>query len=189
MSGLADTGAIDHSAMYISYNNVGTVNLDVNGNSLTCTFVQSGGATPDNFTILKQGAADTDNDGIPDEYEIANGLNRYVNDAGANDKDGDGTTNLSEFVFGQFASIPDQYGWTTTTDPLTGNVTVSFPTIVGRTYRVLYSQTLLGWMDGSGIITGDGTPKNWTDEGSTTGTAPAVTPKRFYRVTASTVDP
>ena len=92
-------------------------------------------------------------------------------------------------MFGQFASIPDQYGWTTTTDPLTGNVTVSFPTIVGRTYRVLYSQTLLGWMDGSGIVTGDGTPKNWTDDGSTTGTAPAVTPKRFYRVTASTVDP
>lgn len=55
MSGLADTGAIDHSAMYVSYNNIGTVNLDVNGNSLTCTFVQSGGATPDNFTITKQG--------------------------------------------------------------------------------------------------------------------------------------
>ena len=189
MSGLADTGTIDHSAMYISYNNVGTVNLDVNGNSLTCTFIQSGGATPDNFTIIKQGAADTDQDGIPDEYEIANGLNRYVNDAGLNDKDGDGTTNLSEFIFGQFASIPDRYGWTTTTDPLTGNVTVSFPTLAGRTYQVLHTQTLLGWLDGSGIITGDGTTKSWTDDGSTTGTAPAVTQKRFYRVKASTVEP
>jgi hypothetical protein len=189
MSGLADTGAIDHSAMYISYNNVGTVNLDVNGNSLTCTFVQSGGATPDNFTITKQGAADTDLDGIPDEYEIANGLNRYVNDSGTTDTDGDGTTNMSEFIFGQSANIPDHYGWTTTTDPLTRNVTVTFPTLVGRTYRVLYSHSLIGWLDGSGVVTGDGTTKSWTDNGTTTGSAPAVTPKRFYRVTASTVDP
>ena len=67
--------------MYVSYNNVGTVNLDVNGNSLSCTFVQSGGATPDNFTITKQGAADTDGDGITDAFEIANGLDRYADDA------------------------------------------------------------------------------------------------------------
>jgi hypothetical protein len=56
MSGLADAGSINHAAMYVSYNQVGTVNLDVNGNSLTCTFIQSGGATPDNFTIIKQGS-------------------------------------------------------------------------------------------------------------------------------------
>ena len=189
MSGLADAGAIDHPVMHICYNSVGTVNLDVNGNTLTSTFVQSGGATPDNFTITKQGAADTDHDGIPDEYEIANGLNRYVNDAGTTDTDGDGTTNMSEFILGQSANVPDQYGWTTTTDPFTGNVTVNFPTLAGRTYRVLYSQSLIGWMDGSGVVTGDGTTKNWTDDGTSTGTAPAVTPKRFYRVMASTVDP
>jgi hypothetical protein len=106
MSGLADAGSIDHSAMYVSYNNVGTVNLDVNGNSLTCTFVQSGGATPDNFTITKQGAADTDGDGISDAYEIANGLNRYVNDA-SSDKDMDGLSNFLEFAFGLNASVND----------------------------------------------------------------------------------
>ena len=106
MSGLADTGTIDHSAMYVSYNNVGTVNLDVNGNSLTCTFVQSGGATPDNFTIIKQGAADTDGDGITDAYEIANGLNRYADDAGAN-PDSDGLSNFLEFAFGLNPNLND----------------------------------------------------------------------------------
>ena len=106
MSGLADTGAIDHSAMYVSYNNVGTVNLDVNGNSLTCTFVQSGGDTPDNFTINKQGAADSDDDGISDAYEIANGLSRYTNDA-ADSTDSDGLSNFLEFAFGLNPNVHD----------------------------------------------------------------------------------
>ncbi|MBC8125670.1 MAG: metallophosphoesterase, partial [Gloeobacteraceae cyanobacterium ES-bin-144] len=106
MSGLADTGAINHSAMYISYNNVGTVNLDVNGNSLTCTFVQSGGATPDNFTITKQGAADTDADGISDAFEIANNLNRYGSDA-ATGTDSDGLSNFLEFAFGLNPNVND----------------------------------------------------------------------------------
>ena len=106
MSGLADAGAIDHTAMYISYNNVGTVNLDVNGNSLTCTFVQSGGATPDNFTITKQGAADTDADGISDAYEIANNLNRYGSDS-ATGTDTDGISNFLEFAFGLNPNVND----------------------------------------------------------------------------------
>ena len=106
MSGLADAGSINHSAMYICYNSVGTVNLDVNGNTLTSTFVQSGGATPDNFTITKQGAADTDRDGVSDEYEIANGMNRYSNDATV-DKDSDGTNNFTEYAFGMNAAVGD----------------------------------------------------------------------------------
>jgi hypothetical protein len=106
MSGLADTGAIDHSAMYVSYNNVGTVNLDVNGNSLTCTFVQSGGATPDNFTITKQGEADTDGDGMSDAYEIANGLSRYTEDAATN-TDSDSLSNFLEFAFGLNPNLND----------------------------------------------------------------------------------
>jgi hypothetical protein len=106
MSGLKGAEAIDHSAMYVSYNNVGTVNLDVNGNSLTCTFVQSGGATPDNFTITKQGAGDSDGDGMSDAYEIANGLSRYTNDA-ADGSDSDGLSNFLEFAFGLNPNVND----------------------------------------------------------------------------------
>ncbi len=99
MSGLADAGSINHAAMYISYNTVGTVNIDISGNTLKATYVQSGGATPDNYTIIKEGAADTDGDGIPDAYEMANGLNRYSNDASAT-QDGDGVSNFLQFAFG-----------------------------------------------------------------------------------------
>ncbi|MEO5913677.1 MAG: metallophosphoesterase [Luteolibacter sp.] len=35
--------SIDHPAMCVSYNQLGTVNLDVNGNTLKATFVQAGG--------------------------------------------------------------------------------------------------------------------------------------------------
>lgn len=106
MSGLADAGSINHSAMYISYNTVGTVNLDINGTTLKATFVQSGGTTPDNFTIIKKGAADTDGDGIPDAYEIANGLNRYANDASTN-SDTDSLSNFLQFAFGLNPAIAD----------------------------------------------------------------------------------
>jgi hypothetical protein len=57
MSGQADGGSLNHSAMYISYNSVGTVNLDINGDTLSATFIQSDGTAPDNYTIVKQGGS------------------------------------------------------------------------------------------------------------------------------------
>lgn len=100
MSGQADGGPINHSAMYISYSQVGTVNLDINGNTLVATFIQSDGSAPDNYTIIKQGAADSDGDGLTDEYELANGLNRNSATDSSGDNDGDGLNNLVEFAFG-----------------------------------------------------------------------------------------
>lgn len=100
MSGQADGGSINHSAMYISYSQVGTVNLDINGNTLVATFIQSDGSAPDNYTIIKAGAADSDGDGLTDEFELANGLNRNSATDSNGDTDGDGLNNLVEFAFG-----------------------------------------------------------------------------------------
>lgn len=52
---------------------------------------------------------DTDRDGIPNVYEIANGLNPNVNDASL-DLDGDGLSNLKEFQLGTKANNPDTDG-------------------------------------------------------------------------------
>ena len=50
--------------------------------------------------------ADTDGDGMPDTFEVENGLNPNVNDA-ALDKDGDGLTNLQDFQRGTRADTAD----------------------------------------------------------------------------------
>jgi YD repeat-containing protein len=52
---------------------------------------------------------DDDNDGMPDIYEIANGLLPLVNDADG-DLDGDGLTNLQEFLLGTAANNADTDG-------------------------------------------------------------------------------
>jgi pectate lyase len=43
---------------------------------------------------------DTDNDGIPDSFEISNGLNHLDSDDGNLDKDNDGYTNIEEYLNG-----------------------------------------------------------------------------------------
>ncbi|MGJ8642483.1 MAG: metallophosphoesterase [Luteolibacter sp.] len=80
-AGKKSGGKLNHPAMFVSLNQLGSLVLDINGPRLDATFVQADGkpvgskfTTPDTFTILKKGKADTDKDGIPDEYEILNGL-------------------------------------------------------------------------------------------------------------------
>jgi len=49
-------------------------------------------------SAVKSQAIDTDGDGMPDFWEIDNGLNPNVNDA-LNDNDGDGLTNIQEYQY------------------------------------------------------------------------------------------
>ena len=53
----------------------------------------------DNDALCNTLDTDDDNDGIPDSYEIANGLNLLVNDS-FGDLDSDGLTNLEEYLLG-----------------------------------------------------------------------------------------
>ncbi len=52
---------------------------------------------------------DMDSDGLPDDWELANGLNISANDRGS-DHDGDGLSNLEEFNLGTLPSDPDSDG-------------------------------------------------------------------------------
>ncbi|MGE0087555.1 MAG: DUF1566 domain-containing protein [Desulfococcaceae bacterium] len=72
--------------------------------------------TPENGTALTAVSGipitiinDADNDGLPDTWETANGLNPAVNDA-ASDKDGDGLSNLQEYEKGTKANAADTDG-------------------------------------------------------------------------------
>jgi len=54
------------------------------------------------WPVLKSGTAltDTDRDGMPDDWEIAHGLNPSDSSDGAKDTDGDGYTNVEEYLNG-----------------------------------------------------------------------------------------
>ncbi|SKB01648.1 Calcineurin-like phosphoesterase [Prosthecobacter debontii] len=182
-SGKISGGSLNHPAMYLSLNNLGSLVLDIQGNRLDATFIRENGSTPDSFTILKQGAADSDQDGISDEYEIAHGLDRKDAGDALLDSDKDGLTNLEEYLFGLKSEVSDRYMWSTTQDEVTGNHTVCFATLPGRSYQVFYSPDLVQWFPASGVVTGDGTEKCWTDDGSGgTPSASSLADHRFYRV-------
>jgi hypothetical protein len=55
-SGFAGGGALNHPAMHVSLNQLGSLVLDIEGNRLDATFLGETGGTNDNFTIVKVNA-------------------------------------------------------------------------------------------------------------------------------------
>lgn len=95
--------------------------VDMNGNGAWENWEPRGQATGNPITaigdvtginITVSDAPDTDTDGIADAYETANGLTVGVNDA-LLDLDGDGLSNLREFLAGLKANAGDSDGDTT----------------------------------------------------------------------------
>ena len=56
-SGQTSGGLLNHPAMFISLNSLGSMVLDVNGNRLDAAFIDQAGVRRDYFTILKGAAS------------------------------------------------------------------------------------------------------------------------------------
>jgi hypothetical protein len=127
---------------------------------------------------------DSDGDGIPDGWESFYGLN--PNDLGdANqDLDGDGMTNLQEYVAGtdptnassvlKISSI--------SSDPLSGAASFSFPSVNGKLYRIEFNNDLAvpnGWQTLQDNVVGTGGEIQITDPDA------ASHLRRFYRARIS----
>jgi hypothetical protein len=54
-SGKISGGSLDHPAMFISLNNLGSMVIDVDGNRLDAKFIRENGSTADSFSIVKGG--------------------------------------------------------------------------------------------------------------------------------------
>lgn len=119
---------------------------------------------------------DSDNDTLPDDYEVSVGLNTALNDA-ALDLDGDGYSNFEEYVIG---TLPNNGSSFFRAIPSMGpvHVSVAFPTLTGRLYRVERSSSLAAasWSDVEENIVGTGLEVTVTDTGA------ASLPRGFYRV-------
>ena len=94
---------------------------------------------------------DTDGDGLPDAWEADNGLVVGVDD-GAADPDGDGVSNLGEFVAGtnpQSGASALRIIAVTAAD---GECLVEWNGVAGRLYRFSTSPDLVAWSTGTGVV-------------------------------------
>src|SRR5579859_715456 len=121
---LASATYPDQSQQAVIYSDSGTTYVSSNpavatvDNTGLVTAVSAGNVT---ITALNEGmvataqiqvliALDSDGDGMPDEYEIANGFNPFDPSDAGQDADGDGLTNLQEYLLGTNPHNPDTDG-------------------------------------------------------------------------------
>jgi hypothetical protein len=150
----------------LSFTAVDATNHSLGTRNITVTTTATGGGT------------DTDGDGMPDAWELANGLDPFVNDAGL-DNDGDGVSNLQEYLTGTDPNNSQSFlRISATSDSL--NVYLTFFAVAGRSYSVLSTD-----LPGGAWNKLTDAPPQATNRVVTLGVPqPLPGPQRFYKLVA-----
>ena len=110
-------------------------------------------------TSLFSRVPDNDGDLIPNSYELANGLDPdWPLDANG-DLDGDGTTNFDEFISGTNPNDANDVLRISAIDLQSTSVDVSWPSVLGRNYKLSWSIDLTNWSPVTSV-TGTGADVN-----------------------------
>ena len=146
------------------------------GNRVTATVTAvATGDTSEYAAAVTVTSTDSDGDGLPDVYETSTqGLNKMNPADAALDNDGDGLSNLEEFIAG---TNPNDSGsrLVCAGTKTGGNYQVEFPTVAGRIYRLEGSETLSGAWETLAIhIEGTG--------GTVSVTISVAASRKFFRV-------
>ncbi|MCX8496814.1 MAG: S8 family serine peptidase [Akkermansiaceae bacterium] len=125
------------------------------------------------------GIVDTDNDGLPDWWEIDYFGN--LTKTGTQDSDGDRFNNLAEFLSGTSPTNPSSYLAITESFRGTGaaanHFTIGFPSVQDTSYQILWSADLMNWSTLGTTILGTGSLIEVVDQN-----ALSTASKRFYRL-------
>jgi Tol biopolymer transport system component len=127
--------------------------------------------------VVKLGLGDADNDGMDDDWEVAyfGNLNRN----GAGDQDGDGQSDLQEFLAGTDPTNGGSILRVLTVTPMAGgSTTVVWSAVVGRSYVVQYKDSLDAaiWSNASAVISANSTSMAFNHN--------SASAQRYYRVVA-----
>lgn len=104
-------------------------------------------------------ATDADGDGLPDSWENQLFGNLTANASG--DADGDGNSNLLEYLAGTNPHSPGSV-FRPTSHTSGGNLVLTVPTVPGRQYLVWGTANLQGTWTQHDTISGDGSTVEWT---------------------------
>ncbi|MEW6158352.1 MAG: lamin tail domain-containing protein [Verrucomicrobiota bacterium] len=105
---------------------------------------QAASPTPGQANAIT-GTGDDDSDGLPDDWELAHGLDPRVAtgfDGPGGDPDGDGATNLQEFTSGTHPRDGSSYLKVTLVSGTATTARLKFQAVAGKTYSILYRDQL-----------------------------------------------
>ncbi len=146
--------------------------------STTVTLFLSDGTNVVNTMFPVTVLVDTDGDGVPDVYEMANGMNKNDPTDAGKDFDGDGMSNLQEYLAGTNPNDPNNYLRVVFVATVGADAQITFTSITGKTYRVEKSDDVVAgvWTLVADNVPGTGGNVTAADA------AGASQPQRVYRV-------
>ena len=172
-----DNSQNNHTTPFSDFADGSGANIGVNGalNGIyRFTFYEDTQA----YSVEQISTTDADNDGAPDNWELANGLNPDNSADASSDADGDGLTNVHEFQAGTDPRDAKSALRISSLNPNGSDYVVRFPSVTGKRYRIEFTDFLTGgtWQTLADNINGTGGTIPITDPGALN------RPFRAYRI-------